>query len=341
MPSLASRSLAFVLRGFTAGYCAATAQGHALSCSALKKLAAQSRHGLQRSTDVLGLDVWQCELLFALGVGDVTAARYPSGPLTWLGATGEALSGTWLHADPVRLLMTSQGLALHRCGALTKTDLENMGARLQTHLASLQMAWHVAQTRAFIRSEKILAVDASTVAQARQRGMHATMPQGPQANELKRLMTELQMLLHEQPTAAANASEAAVNAIWLWGAGTIKTLQVNAAPSLWTNNDYARGIYRSFNLDTPAAAASIDELPVDVSQILDSAARDMLIVADVQNIEACDSRWFAPLLDALNRKRIQRCSLFLDGWQLHITPSSWRRWLSRAKPLNQLLESPE
>ncbi|RPH53100.1 MAG: hypothetical protein EHM84_04500, partial [Lysobacterales bacterium] len=74
-----------------------------------------------------------------------------------------------------------------------------------------------------LRSERLLEVETATPAAVVIRGIDAAMPKGRDAAALRRLLTELQMLLHEHPVnlARARRSAPAVNAVWLHGVGAV------------------------------------------------------------------------------------------------------------------------
>ena len=57
--------------------------------------------------------------------------------------------------------------------------------------------------------------------------LEGAMPTGPDARALRRLMAELQMLLHEHPVnqRRARAGAPEVNAIWLHGLGSVAHVQ--------------------------------------------------------------------------------------------------------------------
>jgi hypothetical protein len=314
MPAAANARLTLVVPQFNF---AAAAE-----LSALQRLAAYA--GLQRRATAgpATHEPWQCELLDALRLH---VSLYPSAPFTWLG-TGlegsDAERGTWLHADPVRMETSTDGLALQLCE--WPDDIGNVVPGLRTHLAEAGIEWHMAAGRAFIHSATEMAVTMPSARQATH-AVREALPQGPHAVRLRRLLTELQMLMHDK--FAHNQERISPNAVWLWGAGQVRSCSPQPLLPAWTNDGFTRGIYRAHG-----AQAQCASLPASAEAVLKCADTQLLVVARDLSPDDLEAGWFAPALRALNTGRLQQIELLLDGWQLTVR-RSWRRWFVRPRSL--------
>src|SRR5262249_40935942 len=143
-----------------------------------------------------------------------------SAPTSRLGATGERdeAEATWLHADPVRLETSTDGLILRAARRWSTNELDIVGKLFTEHLRHAHMSWHVAGGQTFIRSASRLQVRTVSPRRAANRSLRDLLPSDGAAPLLRRVMTELQMLIHEK-----FADQSAPNAVWLWGAGSFGT----------------------------------------------------------------------------------------------------------------------
>jgi hypothetical protein len=209
------------------------------------------------------------------------------------------------------------------CTPLSAASLAQIASLVRDHLAASQMFWEVVQGRTYLRCHS--SVDARTVAvsQATLGELREAVPTGPSAKILRRAMTELQMLLHEKIP-----DPLAPNAFWLWGAGEMPQLPSRSLPPIWTNDDYARGIYRAH------AANNCYPLPPVLDVILDQAseARRVVVIRDCSP-SVLERDWFAPALHALNKGRLHQVDIYLDGWQVLARRSFMRRLFAPSRNL--------
>jgi len=321
MPSSLRPSLALICPGFTSSFGA-----QPLRLPALERLLAYCQAGLTLSTYSTALDVWQCELLQLL---NVEPSQYPSAPLTWLGAGGVGEPGAWLHADAVKLAVTAHGLSLERVSAWDASSLASVAALVREHLAALQMSWRSVGAQVFLHRRTPLSVHTVSTRHAACGELHELQPHGPDAAQLRRVMTELQMLLHEK-LAYANAP----NAIWLWGAGELPTLPAKELPPMWADDHYTRGVYSAH-----AANKCCLPLPESLHDLLDqTAAAQLVAVVGNRDLHELEARWFAPALHALHAGRLHSVAVYLDGWQMHAQRSLLRRVFARARPFAESMQ---
>jgi hypothetical protein len=154
------------------------------------------------------------------------------------------------------------------------------------------------------------------------------MPKGRDAAILKRLLTEVQMLLHEHPVNVARAQRGvpAVNALWLHGVGALGRIERCVLPEAYGDDAYLRGLYRLHERPAPGTASHADEL---LARMRSSA----VAVLATRALDELEARWAAPLLRALRAGTIGQLDLVLDRWRLTIDrPALFRFWRGALPP---------
>ena len=78
------------------------------------------------------------------------------------------------------------------------------------------------------------------------RDIRDKMPQGRDGRAVRRLMNELQMILHEHPVGARRAARGLLhaNAVWLWGFGTICAVEPRELAPLASDDDWLDDLWR-------------------------------------------------------------------------------------------------
>jgi hypothetical protein len=280
---------------------------------------------VQKSPAHRSHELWQGELISALRLGDVE--RYPSSPLSWLGAGGARISGTWMHVDPVRMEMSADGLSLRPAAAWSTKQLEDL---VQLFGAHLEPDFKVRSLNGglFLCAAQEARVQSASVQYALTQPLRDVLPIGNDATSMRRLMTELQMLMYERFKEAD-----AANAVWIWGVGSMMDPIQKPLPSLWSDEPFARGVYLVHEQDARCIA-----LPNSISSIVEHDAAESVVVVRAQIKDSLDVRIFAPVLEALERGRFGAVDLFLDGNTIHVQRSYWRRIFARARPIAEVLK---
>lgn len=288
------------------------------------------RYAWDRRDLASGLRSWQRGLLAAL---ELPATGFPSAAVSAHGSIDVKGQANWLHAEPVHFIAGLDRLSflnLEGAAGVTQTERAALGPMLADHLrlwnchlhSTALSAWLIGSDRAFE------AVTASPEAAAANELEHA-MPGGPDAGELRRLMTELQMLLHDHPVNEVRARRGlpAVNAVWLWGAGAIAPTQTRLLPPAFGEEPYLTGIYQLHGHSVQAAPLDCDELIFRIS----GAGRAVAVVPVVE-IDSLETQWIEPLTRALAGHVIGRVDLILDGWHLDVSRASLRRFWRQPLP---------
>jgi hypothetical protein len=162
--------------------------------------------------------------------------------------------------------------------------------------------------------------------------LESALPRGKDAGSVRRLMTELQMLLHDPPVneRRQRAGLPVINALWPWGSGTGAAAGSTSLPAAFGKAPYLRGIYNS-------DPHSIHPAPTDCAELLRSVtprSRAVAVVA-VEDQAVLEESWVAPLARALAVGQLSRLDLVLDDWHLDVSRSSLRKFWRKSLPPSQ------
>jgi hypothetical protein len=278
------------------------------------------------------LYAWQRGLLWAL---QLAMPDHPGAALTALAndlAHDPAAEGDWLHADPVHLVAGLNHLSLVELGGemqLTLDHRAHLEVAIREHVQGCGWQLHgLPDGRWLIQVPRRLQLDSVTPSAAAANELEHAMPQGTDAAALRRLMTELQMLLHEHPVNRQRAQQGlpAANSIWLWGNGRA-TPGPQLLPRAFGADAYLSGIYRLH-------AASVQPAPASSAALLaeSSGCIRAVVVLDAQPASRFEQQWLVPLVQALRAGRLGRLDLVLDSWHLSIDRRGLLRFWRRPLP---------
>lgn len=245
----------------------------------------------------------------------LAATAYPDAAVMAAGVGLDA-RGYWLCANPMHFaagLNDLRAIPLHDDQRMTDEEAAQLQTTLTTVLHTEGLTMHPDRQGSWLlQSTRVL--DASTFSpHAAAIGLDTAMPRGRDASLLKRLMTEMQMLLHEHPVNAARVRrrQPEINAIWLHGGGSTGAIEPRALPAAFGDDAFLRGVYALHGAAAPAVAH-------DALQVLRSASAGSLAVIDVRTLDALESQWLAPSLCALRSHALSSLDLVLDRWRISI-----------------------
>ena len=281
-------------------------------------------------------DALHAAILDALQLHDV-ANEYPSAAVIRTGLSGQRADGFWLRAQPIHFAAGLDRLTtvpLRGQARMSVAERESLTPTLVDHLQSTGFELHVGSDGEWLlRSDAPLQVQTVTPEFAAVNPAEDILPRGRDAGGLRRLMTELQMLLHEHPvnTQRQRRGLPALNAIWVHGEGMLSDLnaRVNALalPAAYGDDVYLRGIYRLHD-------QSLAARPTDAATLLGQINGPTVAVIDVADAKALEAQWLAPLSRALLGGAISKLTLMFDRWQVVATRTDlfkiWRRDLQPA-----------
>lgn len=323
----------------------------ALVCPALSALLSRSR--LQRRPpqsfeatlgDACGLPVGLAyAALRVLGEQNIVAAP----------------AATWLCADPVHLRLHQEQLILADGSRLAITPdeaqafIDELNRQFvdsgRFHLGAAERWYLELPTEQTLGDFAVLPL--SVVAGRR---VEQQLPTRADLRWLRRLLNEMQMVLHEHPVnqRREERGQPTINSLWLWGGGQLPNPQASEIRHLWSDLPLARGLARHLDI-------LCQPLPADANALLANATsngRALLVLDALQvpvhyedadayrhalhDLEAC---WFAPLRQALLTRRVH--SMHIDApttyahlhW--HCRPQDqWRFW-RRSSSLASIAQS--
>jgi hypothetical protein len=297
----------------------------------LARLAGQGRVAPVTSDALPDLRPWQQGLLDALGLG-ATAAQYPSAAVTRTGDANERVGGYWMHATPMHLAAGLDHLSavlLDGERAVTGPERAELETVVREHLAAA--SYELVRTSAgdwLVRVPHALEVSTVEPGLAARGPLQDKLPRGRDAPSLRRLMTELQMILHEHPVNVRRLGRGVpeFNAIWLHGGGEIGKITPRELPLACADDLYLHGIYRLHD-------ASSAEQPDDARDLLARLdTREAVAVAACNDLDTLESRWLVPLVDALRAGTLTRIDLLLDRWRIAMERRALLRFWKSPRP---------
>jgi hypothetical protein len=263
--------------------------------------------------------------------------RWAPGPVCAAADGIEAGSTTILRLDPVHLAPAGDGLIPDSPGAVDRATADALAGAIEEALGGEPRPRVGAPERWYAE----LAVPDGTVwtepDEAFGRDAFDTMPTGPGGGALKRLMNEIQMVLHEHPVnrsrTAAGLPE--INSVWIWGWPD----PGRRGPPVWRgtvfgDHAYARGLAALAGAEhEPGAAPAAPTWPDRGLKVCDEPWRALQAgdgARAARLLERFDRTWGEPLLRAVQRGRLRGLRLIagrgvyslerIRAWHF------WRRW---------------
>jgi hypothetical protein len=256
------------------------------------------------------------------------AEKFPSAAVIRTALSGQPASGFWLRAQPIHFAAGLDRLTtvpLRGAARMTVAERAALSHTLVDHLQSTGIQLHEgAEGEWLLCSEEPLQVQTVTPEFAAANPHAEILPRGRDAGGLRRLMTEMQMLLHEHPVNTQRQARGlpALNAIWVHGEGILSDVKARSLPAACGDDVYLRGIYRLH--DQP-----VKEQPVDAASLLAQVAGPTVAIIDAPDLEQLEAKWLAPLSRALLSSAITKLTLLFDEWRVDTDRGAmfklWRR----------------
>jgi hypothetical protein len=265
------------------------------------------------------LESWQHAVLHALPT-ELRSHGLTSAVLTWRGEGGARREGSCLLVEPVHLQAGMDDLRYLQPPPLTleEADLlvQSLGPLLS--LAGFELLTATDTTDAlngnwYLWCYRQLRATTFSLRSHTTASVYDLMPQGSDAAELRRLMTEIQMVLHDHPVNRQRQRHGilAVNALWFSGNGKLDLVTQQLAQRVISDSAYMRGLCEQLQVDcwpVPPDAGSL--LKVEVPQVL--------MVLPIESLTLLESRWLHPLAVALRGGDIEQLDLHLDQWRIRL-----------------------
>jgi hypothetical protein len=250
------------------------------------------------------------------------------------------LAGDYWLATPVHLEAALDHVRLAKVLSLSTAEWKELAASLPDVLDPAIATFSSASgPHAFLAASQPL--QATTVDPVRIVGadVHDFLPAGADASQLKRVMTELQMWLHEHPLNArrTQGGQLPVNGLWVWGGGGLPAdVQAHAQdlPALLSSDSFASGLWRLVGGEPRALPASLDDAGTSHHSLVVAVTLRLLAGdTDGERMAEFDRSWVRPALAMLRTGALRRLRLHLndrlftatraDLWQIWRRPRPW------------------
>lgn len=253
----------------------------------------------------------------------------------------------WIHADPVYMHADPDRMVLLAHGelGLTAEEADALSRTLAEHLA--EDGWRLetgAPERWYLRPPEAPRLTTHTPDEALGGDVAEYLPRGQDAAHWRRLLNELQMLLHTHPVNAERQARGAppVNSVWFWGGGRVPQVGSRRWTAVWSDSVLARALAMQSGSDHAS-------LPEDPSAWLASLApgRHLAVLESLRAplqerdapgwftaLEALEEQWLVPIRDAVRRGSLGAVRLVADtGFEYELTRTRLRHWWKRPRPL--------
>jgi len=278
---------------------------------------------------------------------------WPVAPFTLAIDGGEIADSYWLRADPAHLKIGRDRLVMIESALfdLRADEAQAMVSSLNTHFAGRELAFFAPAPKRWYakvpRTPELVTFCASEVAG---RDVQSFLPTGRDALQWHGIFNEVQMLLYAH---AANADreergEPIVNSVWLWGGGVQAQIHGRPYDRVWSND--ALAVALAVTADVPGTGCPADAASWLSTPDAQAAAGSHLVVLDElaaesahqdavtwrERIASLETRWFAPLLDALREGRVTSIAMVVPGeancWRFELARRDLLKFWRRAKP---------
>ncbi|MGE0113482.1 MAG: hypothetical protein AB7T07_01150 [Steroidobacteraceae bacterium] len=273
------------------------------------------------------LDPWQHSLLQALPA-ELREHGLSSAALSWRGEGGEWSKGSCLHVEPVHLQAGLDDLRLVWPPVPTPEEEAQLLASLQPLMTlagfDLQASPGGRPGAWYLHTQRALLLTTYSPRSGYASRLYDIMPQGDDSAELRRLMTEAQMLLHDHPVNRRREQRGVpgLNALWFWGAAPLELVTQSTTLRVLGNEPYVQGLCEHLHL-------TCWPLPPDARALLDVDAGRQLLVLPTESLAVLDTQWFQPLQTATRRGAIEQLDIHLDHWRVRLQGGRWRQWRRR------------
>lgn len=243
--------------------------------------------------------------------------------------------GSWARARPVHLIAAMDHLRLAPREALdlTADEAAALLTAVNAHVAGSGLRFHAMQPDEWLL-EYAREIDCVNAAPdlAADSNLREFQPQGVDAGEIRRLQTELQMLLHEHPVneARARRGRPAANSLWLWGFGTVPVTGQRSLPRLYSDDPWLLGLWRLHG-GPVAGPGDFDPRIVQAEGLHVVAPTQQHGAAAVRGDASGDAgfteRYLGPLRAALTAGALARLRILCGRTEFEVTPRArWRFW---------------
>jgi hypothetical protein len=317
----------------------AALRDHAAVCPRVPQLAALLARG-----DTVTLPPGEFESWLCGAFGVARQNDWPVAPLTLAEDGGNAGNGFWLRCDPAHIYLQQHRMILSDAAGTPSADesaalIEALNAHFR---ADGPQFFAGGNGRWYVRDDAHARVTTCFMSEAMHRDIDSLLPAGDDGRHWRRVMNEIQMLLHAHPLNMAREARGlpAFNSLWLWGGGTAPPAASSSFSQVCSDDPLARALARH-------AAAAVAGLPESAEAMIAAGGHALAVITKLRDardfeswcaaLEECERQWFAPCSEALHDGRMQSLTIVAPaqpyGRQFTISTSHRWRWWRRAKPI--------
>lgn len=280
-------------------------------------------------------------LPFERWLGNAFGVQYGEAPFGALRLLGEGLDSgkaAWLCADPVHLRFSRDTLVVGGAAELdlAQAEADQLAAELNAQLGEFGEFIAPHPRRWYLRLKRPAQLSTHALSTVTGRSIEPFLPQGDDAPAWRRFINEAQVLLHNHPVNAAReaAGRPVANSLWPWGAGALPPGAVAPAAHVHAGHALALGLAKLAGVSASAVPARPEDAVPQSLTLLESlgeAAQGLDAPAWRAGLADLEARWFAPLLAALQARRVSgiRLTALGDEAAIDVTIAAgdlWKFW---------------
>lgn len=292
-------------------------------------------------------DNFEATIFDYFGVQTASEQSIPVAAVSYLGDTGK-IAGQWVvRADPVHLMPSRDELILTGPEnlSLTRAEAEHIAAVLNDFYK--EDGWYIevaTPERWYLHLPVNPDVRTHKLSEVLDKAIGEFMPHGSDERLWRRVMNEVQMVLHHNDVNVQRQSEnqLPVNSLWFWGEGDLPAFGHSRWSQLWSIEPVSLGLAQLTR--TPR-----DKLPTNSHEWLskiNTPGEHLLIYNHLQSemymnpetwnnsLNNFQENWLKPLLQALRDGEIDQLTLDpCNGKKYRLSSGGLKRWWARKKPV--------
>ncbi len=301
---------------------------------ALCTMLSRARRGELRCS---GLDA-QLLRMFGISAAD---GELPVAPLTRSLDIGGDAPAWCLRCDPVHLVPGHNSLLLAASDGLDISvgEREEIGVALNRFYSAAGWLFETpTATRWYLTLPHPPRLRTHPLPQLLGHSIEGHLPGGEDGPHWRKVLAEVQMLLHDIPVnrRREQRGQPVINSLWFWGGGTLPSVDSGRWEMLWSGHPLGRALAERAGLGCrPVPAGAVAWLEQS------SSGTHLLVLEEgrhtgrfggydawLELLQRLEREWFAPLLEALKGGALESLTIVAgSGREFHVTRRSlWRRW---------------
>lgn len=242
--------------------------------------------------------------------------------------------------DPVYLQIDQEEAVLlaNEQLELSEPEARHIIDDLNAHFAMDELVIHYLTPHQWLL-QGTLSLTTRTLSEAMQQSIGAYQPRGNDERRWRKLINEVQMLLHAHPVnqAREQGNEAPANSLWLWGGAPVHEPPHYEAiiDMVYSDENFVHDVARVCDIRREALPIHIDErllahntsLLVYTDQLTAIKTRDVFSWFDY--LQRFDKQVLTPLFDYLKQGKLHSLTLYSDTLSMTLTKKNLGKWWKR------------